>query len=158
MPHRLALAGAGHRAEMFLRAIADHPDRVELVAMADVNQSRMDTHNRWLVSRGQKSVPTYGADSGAAMLERERVDQLIVTSVDRTHAQYIVTALDAGRDVITEKPMTVDADSCRRSLSAAERSARDGALALLTGLAANRSLETAAPVRVTDLLDLTPSE
>ena len=33
--------------------------------------------------------------------------------------------------------------------------ARDGALALLTGLAANRSLETAQPVRVADLLDLT---
>ena len=31
--------------------------------------------------------------------------------------------------------------------------ARDGALALLTGLAANRSLDTGAPVRVADLLD-----
>lgn len=36
-----------------------------------------------------------------------------------------------------------------------ERSAtaRDGALALLTGLAANRSMETGAPVRVAGLLD-----
>jgi hypothetical protein len=33
--------------------------------------------------------------------------------------------------------------------------ARDGALALLTGIAANRSLETGAPVLVADLLDLT---
>lgn len=32
--------------------------------------------------------------------------------------------------------------------------ARDGALALLTGLAANRSFETGAPVRVADLLSL----
>jgi hypothetical protein len=32
--------------------------------------------------------------------------------------------------------------------------ARDGALALLTGLAANRSLQTGASVRVADLLDL----
>lgn len=32
--------------------------------------------------------------------------------------------------------------------------ARDGALALLTGLAANRSFTTGAPVRVADLLDL----
>jgi hypothetical protein len=39
-------------------------------------------------------------------------------------------------------------DPMRRSATA-----RDGALALLTGLAANRSLETAAPVRVADLLD-----
>jgi len=32
--------------------------------------------------------------------------------------------------------------------------ARDGALALLTGLAANRSLETGGPVRVAGLIDL----
>jgi hypothetical protein len=32
--------------------------------------------------------------------------------------------------------------------------ARDGALALLTGLAANRSMATGAPVRVDDLLEL----
>ena len=34
--------------------------------------------------------------------------------------------------------------------------ARDGALALLTGLAANESMRTGAPVRVADLLDLKP--
>jgi predicted dehydrogenase len=33
--------------------------------------------------------------------------------------------------------------------------ARDGALSLLTGLAADRSMQTGAPVRVADLLDLT---
>ncbi|MFD0662486.1 hypothetical protein [Thermocatellispora tengchongensis] len=32
---------------------------------------------------------------------------------------------------------------------------RDGALSLLTGLAGNQSLDTGAPVRVADLLDLT---
>jgi hypothetical protein len=34
--------------------------------------------------------------------------------------------------------------------------ARDGALALLTGLAANESMRTGAAVRVADLLDLKP--
>ena len=36
--------------------------------------------------------------------------------------------------------------------------ARDGALALLTGLAANRSMATGGPVRVADLLELTRTE
>ena len=50
MPRRrLALVGTGHRAEMFVRAATeDHADRVELVAFADTNQARIDTHNRWL--------------------------------------------------------------------------------------------------------------
>ncbi|WP_127507486.1 Gfo/Idh/MocA family protein [Actinoplanes solisilvae] len=115
---RIALVGAGSRAEMFLRAVTeDHADTAELVALADVNQSRMDTHNGWL----KNPVPTYRATDLTTMLDRERVDELIVTSVDSTHAGHIVTALEAGCDVITEKPMTVDAASSDRILDAAER-------------------------------------
>jgi predicted dehydrogenase len=116
---RFALVGTGSRAEMFIKAITAE-DNAELVALADVNQSRMDTHNRWLAD----PVPTYQAADLATMLAKERVDELIVTSVDSTHAGHIVTALNAGFDVITEKPMTVDAASCRRILEAQERTGR----------------------------------
>ncbi|XVV09687.1 Gfo/Idh/MocA family protein [Actinoplanes sp. CA-131856] len=116
---RFAVVGAGSRAEMFIRAITAEPD-AELVALADVNQSRMDAHNGWL----DNPVPTYQAADLAAMLAKERVDELIVTSVDSTHAGHIVTALEAGCDVITEKPMTVDAESCRSILDAVERTGR----------------------------------
>jgi predicted dehydrogenase len=122
---RFALIGAGARAEMFVRAVTtEHAETAELVALADVNQSRMDAHNRWLKAAGHEPVPTYGADDLAAMLDRERVDELIVTSVDRTHAGHIVTALEAGCDVLTEKPMTVDADSARRILDAQRRTGK----------------------------------
>jgi predicted dehydrogenase len=127
---RLALVGTGHRAEMFVRAATrEHADRVELVAFADVNPARIATHNRWLEADGIKPLPAYAAGEVPEMLAREEVDALIVTSVDRTHADHIVTALDAGRDVITEKPMTVDAPSCRRILDAADRSGRDVSVA-----------------------------
>ncbi len=43
------------------------------------------------------------------MLREHRPDAVIVTSPDATHAGYMVRALDAGYDVITEKPMTTDA-------------------------------------------------
>lgn len=126
MPHdhdrrRIALIGAGSRAGMFVRAITEgHADTAELVGFADVNQARMDAHNRRL----KQPVPTYRADRLRSMLERERVDELVVTSVDRTHAGHIVTALEAGCDVITEKPMTVDAESCRRILDTTERTGK----------------------------------
>jgi predicted dehydrogenase len=84
----------------------------------------MDLHNRWLKAAGHDPVPTYPAADLAAMLARERVDELVVTSVDDTHAGHIVTALEAGCDVITEKPMTVDAPSCRLILDAEKRTGR----------------------------------
>jgi predicted dehydrogenase len=122
---RFALVGAGARAEMFVKAVTrDHAGTAELVALADVNQARMDAHNRWLKAAGHEPVPTWPAADLAAMLARERVDELIVTSVDRTHAGHIVTALEAGCDVITEKPMTVDAESCRRILDAQAKSGK----------------------------------
>ena len=122
---RIALVGAGARAEMFVRAVTgDHADTAVLVALADTNHARMDAHNRWLVAAGHDPVPAYDAAELGAMLAKEQVDELIVTSVDRTHAGHIVTALEAGCDVITEKPMTVDAESARRILDAQRRSGK----------------------------------
>ena len=122
---RIALVGAGHRAEMFVRAVTeDHADTAELVALADTNRARMDAHNRWLTAGGHAAVPEYQAADLGAMLAKEQVDELIVTSVDRTHAGHIVTALEAGCDVITEKPMTVDAPSAQRILDAQKRTGK----------------------------------
>ncbi|MEV4545303.1 Gfo/Idh/MocA family oxidoreductase [Micromonospora echinaurantiaca] len=122
---RYAVVGTGARAEMFVRALVrDHPGTTELVAFADVNQARMDAHNRWLVESGHPPVPTYRAADFTAMLTKERVGVVLVTSVDVTHDGYIVAALEAGCDVVTEKPMTVDAVRCERILAAVARTGR----------------------------------
>jgi len=122
---RYALVGAGARAGMFLRALAGpHADRAEIVALADVNQARMDAHNRWLRELGAGPVPTWPASDFTAMLAAERVDEVLVTSVDRTHADYIVAALRAGCDVVTEKPMTTDVEGCCRILAAEKETGR----------------------------------
>ncbi|MER7272358.1 Gfo/Idh/MocA family oxidoreductase [Micromonospora carbonacea] len=122
---RHAVVGTGARAEMFVRALVrDHADTAELVAFADVNQARMDAHNRWLGELGHPPVPTYRADEFAAMLAKERVDTVLVATVDATHDEYIVAALHAGCDVVSEKPMTVDAPRCRRILDAVAETGR----------------------------------
>ncbi|TBL26466.1 Gfo/Idh/MocA family oxidoreductase, partial [Verrucosispora sp. SN26_14.1] len=119
---RYAVVGTGARAEMFVRALVrDHADTAELVAFADVNQARMDAHNRWLGELGHARLPTYHADDFTTMLAEERVDVVLVTSVDVTHDTYVVAALDAGCDVVTEKPMTTDAARCHRILDAVRR-------------------------------------
>lgn len=122
---RYALVGTGARAEMFVRALVlDHRDTAELVAFADNNQARMDAHNSWLEELGRDAVATYPASEFVAMLGKERVDVVLVTTVDRTHDEYIVAALHAGCDVITEKPMTVDVPGCRRILDAVAQTGR----------------------------------
>ncbi len=48
----------------------------------------------------------------------------IVTSMDATHDEYICRAMELGCDVITEKPMTTDAEKCRRILDTQRRTGR----------------------------------
>jgi predicted dehydrogenase len=63
-----------------------------------------------------KPVPTFKAEQFEQMVKEQRVDCVIVTSIDRTHHEYITRALRLGCDAVTEKPMTIDAAKCQQIL------------------------------------------
>jgi predicted dehydrogenase len=58
------------------------------------------------------------------MIEEQKPNYVIVTSIDRTHHKYIIRAMELGCDVITEKPMTIDADKCQAIIDAQKRTGR----------------------------------
>ncbi|MBV1853178.1 Gfo/Idh/MocA family protein [Catellatospora tritici] len=118
MSQRYAIVGTGARAQMFAQALSRYG---ELVALADVNPARIEAQQRRLSAAGAPPAVAYHADDVPAMLVKERVDTLVVCSVDATHDTYVVAALEAGCSVVTEKPMTVDVPRCRRILDAAKR-------------------------------------
>jgi predicted dehydrogenase len=124
---RYAVVGLGSRSRMFTRALLnEHSDDGELVALCDVNRTRMNHHNSWFRTEfGAGPVPCYDAADFVRMLDEQRVDTVIVTSVDRTHHHYIVAAMEHGRDVVTEKPLTTDADKCQQILDAQARTGRE---------------------------------
>lgn len=124
---RYAVVGLGSRSRMFTTALlTDYKDRAELVALCDVNETRMRYHNKTFAeSYGIGEVPAYRAEEFTRMLAEQRVDRVIVTSVDRTHDRYIVAAMEHGCDVITEKPMTTDASKCQAILDSRARTGQD---------------------------------
>ncbi|MFF2425055.1 Gfo/Idh/MocA family protein [Streptomyces mirabilis] len=125
---RAAVVGLGARAQLYTEALTGpHADRVDLVGLCDVNAHRMAVHNEWIAAAhpGRTPVPAYAAEDFDLMLRHERVDLVVVCTVDRTHDAYIVRALEAGCDVVTEKPMTTDADRARRILDARRRTGRE---------------------------------
>ncbi|MEE1830937.1 Gfo/Idh/MocA family protein [Streptomyces sp. SP17KL33] len=125
---RAAVVGLGARARMFTEALTgSFAERVELVGLCDLNTHRMAVHNAWIAADhpGRAPVPAYGADEFEEMLRRERVDLVVVCTVDRTHDHYIVRALEAGCDVVTEKPMTTTAERAHRILEARRRTGRE---------------------------------
>ncbi|MEU3309391.1 Gfo/Idh/MocA family protein [Nocardiopsis sp. NPDC055551] len=124
-PRRFAIVGTGSRARMYTRALTDtHRDLGLLVALCDTNATRMAVHNRIVTEAGLDPVPTYAAESFGSMLHEQKVDEVIVCTVDHTHADYVVAALEAGVDAITEKPLTADLDGLKRINAAQARTGR----------------------------------
>jgi predicted dehydrogenase len=126
MAKTYALVGTGGRARMFYQAIlGPHREHSRLVALCDTNQVRMDFTNGVISGElGGQAVPTYKAADFGKMVAETRPDTVIVTSIDRTHHHYIIAALEAGCDVITEKPMTTDPEKCQAILDAVERTGK----------------------------------
>ncbi len=124
---RYALVGIGGRAEFFYGALAgEYRDTCELVAFCDINQTRMDYANRLLEEKYQyHKVPTYLSNEYEEMIGKEKPDYIIVASIDRTHHTYIIKGLELGCDIITEKPMTIDAERCQAIIDAVKRTGRE---------------------------------
>ncbi|MCF1592784.1 Gfo/Idh/MocA family protein [Streptomyces muensis] len=112
---RAAVVGTGHRAQTFTRALAERPHH-RVAALCDPSPARMAFHNRLLADHGEPTATQWEPDRFTEMLAKEDIDEVVVTTVDAEHDRYIVPALEAGCRVVTEKPMTIDADRCARIL------------------------------------------
>ena len=117
---RVALAGTGHRGSgtWGRQLTRDMADRVELVGIADTNSMRLTAGKRIIGT----NAPVFS--DVREMLSQTRPDTLIVATRDDTHADYIVAALEAGIDVVTEKPMATTAEDCLRILATEQRTGR----------------------------------
>lgn len=122
---RYALIGTGGRASFYYTSIVtDFQKTSQLVAFLDTNQTRMNYANSILKSLGHEALPTYLPSDFARMVEETKPQELIITTIDRTHARYIQLAHSYGLDVITEKPMTVDVPSIREILTSVSDTGR----------------------------------
>ena len=107
---RYGLIGTGSRAGMYIHALTGkHSDVAELAAWSDINPGRLDVYERDLRDSGATIPVRYPPDRLEEMIRSERLDRVIVTTPDYTHADYVSRALRAGADVVVEKPLTIDA-------------------------------------------------
>ncbi|AQY00586.1 MULTISPECIES: Gfo/Idh/MocA family protein [Microbacterium] len=122
---RYALAGAGVRAQMYVDAITGaHRDRAELVAIVEPNPVRAAFHSERAVDAGASAPRLATPDELEQVIRDERVDRVIICSRDDLHAELIVRSLEAGADVVVEKPLTIDAASAARIEEVVERTGR----------------------------------
>jgi len=122
---RYAIVGVGGRSQMYQNAIhTTFGESSELVGCCDVNAGRLRL-TRDLAETAKRPAPAlYPAADFDRMLKETRPDVVIVTTVDGFHHEYLCRAMGQGFDVITEKPMTVDAEKCQQIVDAQRKSGK----------------------------------
>ena len=94
---RIALVGCGRIAEKHFEAIRAHGERLELVAVCDVERAALDA----AVQRtGARGFPSLGA-----LLSGSEADVVVLCTPSGLHPAQAIQIAAAGRHVITEKPM-----------------------------------------------------
>lgn len=97
-PLRVGVIGTGGIAGLHLQAYQKNPD-VDLVAVADMNLDRAKT-----------VADQYGASKAyadpAELLADKCVDAVSVCTWNNTHAEFAIAAIEAGKHVLVEKPLS----------------------------------------------------
>jgi predicted dehydrogenase len=124
MKKRYAQVGLGSRSEMYSYALTNlFAESCELVGICDSNLGRLNDRLEWVRAQGAL-VRGYNADQFEQMIQECRPDVVIVTTKDSFHDEYICCAMEMGCDVITEKPMTIDAQKCQRIIDTQRRTGK----------------------------------
>jgi predicted dehydrogenase len=117
---KIAMVGTGHRGTSMwgIDVIKDYGDEIEFVGLCDKNPGRVKTAQKMM----NLSCTTY--TNLDQMLKETKPEVLIVTTMDSTHHEQIVKGLEAGADIITEKPMTTDEEKCQLIIDAEKRTGK----------------------------------
>ena len=121
-PRKLALVGVGLRSMSICRQMpAAVADRWQVSALWDVDPRRFEVY-----AENFPDAPTpktyLGHENFARLLTEQRPDLAFIATRDSYHAEYIIACLEAGVDVVVEKPMVTDSAQARAVLEAEARS------------------------------------
>lgn len=113
----VAIAGLGSRGlETYARCLEKHPDRVELVAVADIRPDRV------AVAAERYHIPADMCfDSVESLLKAPKLaDVLFICTPDDVHYQPAIDALTLGYHLLLEKPAARSVAECRHIAELAE--------------------------------------
>ncbi|MBT3293632.1 MAG: Gfo/Idh/MocA family oxidoreductase [Verrucomicrobia bacterium] len=118
----MAGLGMGNRGTGVLGAFLNSPD-IQVVAVNDVQKSHLTgAANRVNGKYRNQDCATY--EDYREILARDDIDMVFCAPPDHWHAQMMVDACKAGKDVMCEKPLTLTIAEGRKIVDAARRYGR----------------------------------
>lgn len=118
MAYRFIQVGIGGFGKGWLKRLCDHPD-IEIAALVDTDEERLQSARQ---AAGTAAESCYG-DLAQALRETD-ADGLLCVVPPEHHRDCCVAAMNAGLDVITEKPMAATLEDCRAMAAAARETGR----------------------------------
>lgn len=113
---RFGIIGAGGIARSHANALGGLQDRAELVAACDTLPAAAEKFGKDL------GIPTYsGPDAVERMLEHRDLDAVSIATPSGLHAAQAIMALEAGKHVLTEKPMAITTEQLDAMVAAQRR-------------------------------------
>ncbi len=114
-PIRIGVIGCGTQANVHFRGIkAIGPERATVTALCDLDQERLQAASeQWPQARTARDY--------RAMLEGEALDLVIIATMPNTHCTMSLASLEAGANVLCEKPFMMNIEEADRVLSLAQR-------------------------------------
>ena len=113
---KIGIIGVGTIAAFHIEAYQKNPN-VEVYAFCDINEKR-------LKAMGEKYGVTRLYTDKDEMLKLEELDAVSVCTWNSAHAPCSIAALKAGKHVLCEKPMAMNADEARAMKQAADESGK----------------------------------
>lgn len=109
----IGIIGCGKIAQVrHIPEYAENPD-AKLVGFYDINQQR-----------AEELAKKYGAKAYASveeLLANENIDAVSICVANHAHAEVTIKALEAGKDVLCEKPMATTMEDCEAMVAAAKK-------------------------------------
>lgn len=111
---RIGVIGINGRGNM-ARFLHCPEGRSVVVGAADIQPGSLDRF-RSLINKDGFVTSDYHA-----LLARDDIDAIVVTTPDYCHAEHAIAALEAGKPVYCEKPMATTIEDCDRMMEASRR-------------------------------------
>lgn len=114
------IVGAGSIGRMHIRALKELGVRVAAVSSRREEQARKVAQEDADADAGASDGCHYTTDP-EALVRRPELDLVVITSSSGSHARLALAALAAGKHVVVEKPMAMNAADARRVIDEASR-------------------------------------
>ncbi|MBR5060268.1 MAG: Gfo/Idh/MocA family oxidoreductase [Clostridia bacterium] len=116
---KIGIVGNGGISQLHAQSYQALSDRVEIYALCDVNKARA------LAMAERLGVPSERVfDNVYDMVRLPELDAVNVCTWNNSHSECTITALDAGKHVLCEKPMALNAEQAKAMKAAAVRNGK----------------------------------